>query len=54
MVELNETRSNWLICALRGDEAVYWVGIGRQCLVLGGTESAYWRFQFVIDGKGSV
>ena len=49
-----DTRSSWLNCALRGDEAVYWVGIGQQWLVLGGTESAYWRFQFVIAGKGPV
>ena len=32
-----ETRSSWLNCALRGDEAVYWVSIGQQCLVFGGT-----------------
>ena len=30
MVELNETRSNWLNCALRGDEAVYSVSTGQQ------------------------
>ena len=24
----NKTRSNWLNCALRDDEAVYWVSIG--------------------------
>ena len=24
-----ETRSSWLNCALRDDEAVYWVSIGR-------------------------
>ena len=23
-----QTRSSWLNCALRDDEAVYWVGIG--------------------------
>ena len=33
------TRSSWLNCALRGDEAVFWVSIGQQWLVLGGTES---------------
>ena len=26
--ELMETRSSWLNCALRDDEAVYWVSIG--------------------------
>ena len=31
-----------------------WVSIGQQWLVLGGTESANWRFQFEIDGKGPV
>ena len=49
-----KSRFSWLNCALRGDEAVYWVSIGQQWLVLGGTESAYWRFQFVIAGKGPV
>ena len=35
-----KTRSSWLNCALRGDEAVFLVSIGQQCwLVLGGTES---------------
>ena len=33
------TRSSWLNYALRDDEAVYWVIIGQQWLVLGGTES---------------
>ena len=33
------TRSSWLNFALRDDEPVYWVSIGQQCLVLGGTES---------------
>ena len=32
------TRFSWLNCALRGDEAVYWVNIGEQWLVLGGSE----------------
>ena len=26
--EIFETRSSWLNCALRDDEAVYWVSIG--------------------------
>ena len=26
---LKETRSSWLNCALRGDEAVYWVSLGQ-------------------------
>ena len=33
------TRSIWLNCALRSDEAVYWVSIGQQWLVSGGTEA---------------
>ena len=28
--KLFQTRSSWLNCALRGDEAVYWVSIGQQ------------------------
>ena len=51
---LAATRSSWLNCALRDDEAVYWVSIALQRLGFGGTESAYWRFQFVIDGKWPV
>ena len=31
--EKDWTRSSWLNCALRGDEAVYWVSIGQQWLV---------------------
>ena len=31
---LKLTISSWLDCALRGDEAVYWVSIGQQWLVL--------------------
>ena len=26
--EVKKTRSSWLNCALRGDEAVYWVSLG--------------------------
>ena len=33
------TRSSWLNCALRDDEALYWVSLVQQWLVLGGTES---------------
>ena len=33
------TRFSWLNCVLRGDEAVYWVSIGQQWLVIGVTES---------------
>ena len=36
--KIKETRSSWLKCALRDDEAVYWVSIG-QWLLLGVTES---------------
>ena len=46
-----ETRSSWVNCALRGDEAVYWVSIGQQWLVLGGTETLY---EAVVDVIGSV
>ena len=28
MVDIDLTRSSWLNCALRDDEAVYWVSIG--------------------------
>ena len=37
--EVGGTRSNWLNCALRGNEYVYWVSIGQQWLILGSTES---------------
>ena len=30
----NRTRSSWLNCALRDDEAVYWVSIGHLCLYI--------------------
>ena len=36
-----KTRSSWLNCALRDDEALYWVSIGQQWLVLGSTESLW-------------
>ena len=35
LCNIGMTRSIWL----RGDGAVYWVSIGQQWLVLGGTES---------------
>ena len=38
-LKIIRTRFSWLSCALRGDEAVHWVGMGQQQLVLGGTES---------------
>ena len=31
---VKQTRSSWFNCALRGDEAVHWVSIGQQWLVL--------------------
>ena len=34
-----QTGPSWLNCALQGDEAVYWVSMGQQWLVLGGTGS---------------
>ena len=39
--EKDWTRSSWLNCALRFNEAVYWVSIGQQLLVLGGTGSVW-------------
>ena len=42
----------WLNCALQGDEAVYWVSIGRQGLVLGGVSIG--RYWLVLGGTGSV
>ena len=39
MMMIMITRSGWLNCALRDDEAVYWVNLVQQWLVLGGTES---------------
>ena len=32
-----QTTPSWLDCAIRGDEAVFWVSMGQQWLVLGGT-----------------
>ena len=37
----DKTGSSWFNCALRGDEAVYWVSKGQQWLVLGGTVSVW-------------
>ena len=37
--KLTKTRSSWLRCALRGDEAVYWVSLRKQWLVFGGTDT---------------
>ena len=34
-----QTRSSWLNCALRDDEAVYWVSSAHQGLELGGTDA---------------
>ena len=47
------TRSSWLNCSLRGDEAVYWVSIGQQSLVLGGTEPVR-RYRLISDNTGSA
>ena len=33
-VKLESVRSSWLNCALRGDEAVYWVSEGQQWLAV--------------------
>ena len=40
-------RSIWLNCALRGDEAVFWVSVGQQWLVLS-------QYEAVIDVIGLV
>ena len=49
----NVTRFSWLNCALRDDEAVYWVSIGQQqWLVFGGTILSH--YEAVIDVIGSV
>ena len=39
-VRPKETRSSWLNCALRDDEAVYWVSMRRYQLVIDDTGSA--------------
>ena len=49
--KLAETRSSWLNCALRGDEAVYWVSIGQQC---GWYLTELSHYEAVIDVIGSV
>ena len=36
-------RSSWINCALQGDKAVYWVSIGQQWLVLGGTVLSHYE-----------
>ena len=33
-IKLESVRSSWLNCALRGDEAVYWVSEGQQWLAV--------------------
>ena len=47
------TRSS---CALRGDEAVFWVSVGQQWLVLSQCEvdRVLRRYQMLIDVTGSV
>ena len=46
---VKQTRSSWFNCALRGDEAVYWVSIGQQWLVYSGTGVSMRRYQLVND-----
>ena len=54
-VSIMSTRSSWLNFALRNDEAVYWVSIGQQWLLLGGTKVVYIRqYQLILYGTGSV
>ena len=45
-----ETRSSWLNCGLRGDEAVYWVSIGQHGWYLAVPR----QYETVIDVVGSV
>ena len=45
-----QTRSSWLNCALRADEAVYWVSIGQLWLVFGGTESVWGGTSWSVEG----
>ena len=67
-IKINETRPSWLNCALRGNETVYWVSIGQQWFVLGGTISqnkdalvgnwwclvSIWRYWLVLVCTGSL
>ena len=43
ILNLTKTRSSWLNCALRDDEAVCWV-----------IWDTMWRWQLVLDDTGSV
>ena len=45
--QVKKTRSSWLNCVLRGDEAVYWVSIGQHWLVLS-------QYEVLIDVIGSA
>ena len=45
-----ETRSSWLNCGLRDDEAVYWVSIGQHGWYLAVPR----QYETVIDVVGSV
>ena len=53
---VKQTRSSWFNCALRGDEAVYWISIGQQWLVLSQYEvdRVLRRYQMLIDVTGSL
>ena len=47
-VELKfETRSSWLNCALRDDEAVFWVSIGQKQMVIDDTGSLEGIYAFM-------
>ena len=53
--KIDKLRSSWLNCAQHGDGAVYWVSIGQQWLLLGGTKVVYIRqYRLVLYGTGSV
>ena len=55
MLNVDVTRSSWLSCALRGDEAMYWVSIVHQWLVLVGLyKVSIWWYWLDPDGTGSV
>ena len=51
-VELKfETRSSWLNCALRDDEAVFWVSIGQKQMVIDDTGSEEGIYAFIYCTK---
>ena len=47
IVSVTKTRSSWLNCALRDDEAVYWVRIGHYEAVIDDTGSVEGMYAFI-------